>query len=75
MIPLTPTPLPPGTPVFQIPAGYSIWASTDYAIQTWNLIGDWQVVIQGIAIVVFVAAGLFIVWRFMSQMTRKDSEE
>jgi flagellar biogenesis protein FliO len=37
--------------------------------------GPWQPVIQGIAIIGLVIAGMFIVYRFIRQMTRKDAEQ
>jgi hypothetical protein len=68
----TPTPLPPGTPVFEIPDNYSLWASTDYAIQSWNLLTA-RTIIQAIVLVVMIGGGLFILTKFIRDITQQDS--
>lgn len=74
-MPPTPTMLPPGVPHFEIPAGYSLWGSTDLAIHTWNWLGAAQMVIQALAIIMLVIAGMYILTRAIQMATRKDSEE
>jgi hypothetical protein len=74
-MPPTPTPLGPPTPHFTLPEEFSLWAGTSTAIQVWNWIGDGQVIVQGMAIIGLVIAGMFIVYRFVKQMTTKDAEE
>lgn len=71
----TPTPLPPGTPVFDIPSSYSLWASTDYAVQSWNLLGDPRSIIQILILVGLIGIGLFMVTRFIKQFTGQDSQD
>jgi hypothetical protein len=73
-IPPTPTPQPPGVARFNLPDSYSLWGSTDLAIQTWNWLGDGRALVQLLAIIAIVVLGMFIVWKFFSQMTRRDSE-
>jgi hypothetical protein len=70
----TPTPLPPGTPVFEIPDNYSLWASTDYAIQSWNLLAA-RTIIQAIVMVVLIGGGLFILTKFIRDITEQDSQD
>lgn len=74
-IPPTPTPLPPPVPRVTLPETVSIWHNTDYMIQTWNLLGDWQTVIQLIIVMILIYAGVSVVWKFFSQMTSRDAEE
>lgn len=74
-MPPTPTALPPGMPRFDLPSEFSLWAGTSTAIQVWNWIGDGRVIVQGLAIIGLVIAGIFIVYKFVSNMTRKDSEQ
>lgn len=75
MIPPTPTPLPPGMARFVMPESYSLWGSTDSAIQTWNWLGQSGQVIQLIILVGLVIAGMFVVYRFFRQFTERDSGE
>lgn len=70
----TPTALPPATAYFEIPDSYSLWASTDYAVQSWN-IAPVTMIIQAIILLVLVAAGLFLLTRFIRELTRKDAED
>jgi hypothetical protein len=74
-LPPTPTPLPPGTAVFTLPNAFSLWGGAQQAVQVWNMAGPWQPVIQGIAIIGLVITGMFVVYRFIRQMTSKDTEE
>lgn len=74
-IPPTPTPLPPGNAHFTLPNEFSLWAGTSSAIQVWNWIGDGQTIVQGLAIIGLVIAGMFIVYKFVRQMSAKDSQE
>lgn len=74
-IPPTPTPLPPGVAKFTLPTEFSLWAGTSSAIQVWNWIGDGQVIVQGLAIIGIVLAGIFIVYKFIRQMSAKDATE
>lgn len=74
-MPFTPTALPPGVSHFNLPNSYSLWGSTDIAIQTWNWLGDAQFVIQSLAIIMLVIAGVYILIKAIQLMTRKDSEE
>lgn len=71
----TPTPLPPGTPQFTIPSSYSLWASTDYAIQSWNFLGDTRTIIQAIILIAIIIVGIYVFMRFTQEFTRKDAEE
>lgn len=71
----TPTALPPGTPVFDIPSSYSLWASTDFALQTWNLGGDIRVIIQIVILIGLISIGLFMVTRFVHNITDKDAKD
>jgi len=73
--PPTPTPMPPGQARFELPSGYSLWDSTDAAIQTWNWMGGSGQVLQLIILIALVIAGMFIVYRFVQQFTRKDAEQ
>lgn len=75
MIPPTPTLLPPALPHVIMPSGYSLWAGTSSAVTVWNLAGQWQTVIQGIIIIGLVIIGITIVWKFVRQMTQRDSEQ
>lgn len=75
MIPPTPTPFPPGTPVFIIPSNYSLWGSAPFAVQSWNMLGDGRYVIQVIFLIAFIIAGMYILQRFAQDFTRKDAEE
>lgn len=75
MIPPTPTPLPPGTPVFTIPSGYSLWAGAPYAIQSWNLLGDGRTIIQAVFLLGLIIIGMYILLRFSHDFTKKDAEE
>ena len=74
-MPPTPTALPPGMPRFDLPSEFSLWAGTSTAIQVWNWIGDGQVIVQALAIIGLVIAGMFIVYKFVRQMSAKDSQE
>ena len=74
-LPPTPTPLPPGEAVFSLPTEFSLWGGAREAVQVWNMAGPWQPVIQGIAIIGLVIAGMFVVYKFIRQMTRKDAEQ
>lgn len=74
MIKPTPTPLPPATPHFTIPSSYSLWASTDYAVQSWNLFGDGRAAIQIVILITLILAGAFLLTKFLKNMTRRDSE-
>lgn len=74
-LPPTPTPLPPGAAVFVLPEAFSLWGGAREAVQVWNMAGPWQPVIQGIAIIGLVITGMFIVYKFIRQMTRKDAEQ
>jgi membrane protein implicated in regulation of membrane protease activity len=58
-----------------MPSGYSLWAGTSSAVTVWNLAGQWQTVIQGIIIIGLVIIGITIVWKFVRQMTQRDSEQ
>lgn len=71
----TPTPLPPTSPLFNIPDEYSLWASTDYAVQSWNLLGDPRTIVQAIILIVLIAAGLVMLTKFIKELTRKDAED
>ena len=72
----TPTPLPPpGTPIVSIPSSYSLWASTDYAIQSWHLLGAPGTVIQAIILIVLIVAGLYIFMRFLRDFVERDTKE
>lgn len=72
-LPTTPTPMPAGVAVADL-SSYSIWNSTDSAIQTWNWLGDSGSVIQGIIIIALVVAGMFVVYKFVQQFIRRDAE-
>ena len=74
-IPPTPTPLPPGSAHFNLPSEFSLWAGTSSAIQVWNWIGDGQIIVQGLAIIGLVLAGIFIVYKFIRSMSAKDAQE
>lgn len=74
MIPPTPTAFPAGEAIFTMPAEYSLWASTDLAIQTWHWLGNGKIVIQVIILIMIVIAGLYIFNRFISDNTRRDAE-
>lgn len=73
--PATPTPLPPGMARFELPSGYSLWDSTDAAIQTWNWLGNAGLVIQLVILVALIITGMFIVYRFFQQFAQKESAE
>jgi L-asparagine transporter-like permease len=75
MIPPTPTYLPPGVPHFTLPTEFSLWGGASTAVQVWNWSGQWQAIIQVLAIVMLVIAGMYIVIKFINQMSRRDSEE
>ena len=75
MIPPTPTPMPPGSSLFDIPYAYGLWGSSSSAIQTWNWSGDWGRIVQSIMLVATVLAGVVIVTLFIKIMTRKDAED
>lgn len=75
MIPPTPTHLPAGTPHFSMPNEFSLWASTDTAIHTWNFLGDARIVIQAIVLILIVMAGMYIVNRFIHEFTGEDASE
>lgn len=76
MIKPTPTLLPPpGTPYFTIPSSYSLWASTDYAIQSWHLLGTPGTAIQAIILVVMIVAGLYILIHFLRDFVQKDANK
>lgn len=75
IIPPTPTLLPIGIPRFNIPAEFSLWGGAQDAIQVWNMATPWQPIIQGLAIVGIVIIGMFVVWKFIRQMTQRDSEQ
>jgi TRAP-type C4-dicarboxylate transport system permease small subunit len=74
MLPPTPTPLPPGTAMITIPEAYTLWGSTDWAVQSWNLLGDGRIAIQAIFLVGLVIIGMFILQRFARDFTQKDSQ-
>lgn len=74
-MPPTPTPFPPGMAHFTLPDNYSLWGSADLAIQTWNWLGDWRLIIQAIFLVVLIAAGMYLFKKFIEQFTRDDAEE
>lgn len=74
MIPPTPTFLPPGIPHFILPSEFSLWAGAPVGIQVWNWIGNGQIIVQMLAIIGLIIAGVFIVWKFFSKMTTRDSE-
>lgn len=71
----TPTPLPPATPLVTIPNSYSLWSGTDYAIQSWNLLGDTRYVFQVIILVALVIVGAFLLYKFLSAATERDAKE
>lgn len=71
----TPTALPPATAYFNVPNNYSLWASTDYAIQSWNLLGDARLVIQAVLLIVIIVVGIYVLSRFVADFTRKDADE
>jgi len=72
----TPTPLPPpGTPVVSIPQSYSLWASTDYAVQSWHLLGTPGTIIQAIILITLIIVGLFILTRFLRDFVQRDANE
>lgn len=71
----TPTPLPPVAPLFDIPDNYSLWAGTDYAVQSWNLPQTPRLAIQAVFLVVLIIAGLYLLTRFIRDFTRKDAED
>lgn len=75
MIPPTPTPLPPGSSLFDIPYAYGLWASSGSAIQAWNWSGDWGRVIQSVLLVAIALTAVVILTQFIKIFTRKDSEE
>ena len=75
MIPPTPTPLPPGAAHFTLPESYSIWASTNWAIQTWNLLSYGQYIIQALILIAIVIAGIAVFRRFMAEFMQKDTQE
>ena len=75
MIPATPTHLPPGVPNFTLPTEFSLWGGASTAVQVWNWIDQWQMILQVLFIVMIVIAGMYIVIRFINKMTAKDSEE
>lgn len=75
MIPPTPTLLPLAVPHVVMPDGYSIWAGTSSAVTVWNMAGQWQTVLQGIIIIGIVIIGITIVWKFIRQMTNRDSQQ
>lgn len=75
MIPPTPTPLPPGQAVIDLGSTYSLWSSTDGAIHTWRMLGDWGAAIQLLLIVALVIVGMFVVKGFVNQIVRRDAEE
>lgn len=74
-LPPTPTPLPPGTPRVTLPSEFSLWGGAQQAVQVWHMAGPWQPVIQGIAIIGLVITGMFVVYKFIKQMTSKDAEQ
>jgi hypothetical protein len=71
----TPSPYPPGTPIFTIPPEYSLWASTDPAIQAWHTIGGGQLIIQAIFLLLIVYLGMRVVLNFIREFTQQDAEE
>lgn len=73
--PPTPTPFPPGTAHFELPSEYSLWGATDMAIQFWNWTGTGGTIFQLLALIAMVIGGMFVVWRFVQQFTRKDAED
>jgi membrane protein implicated in regulation of membrane protease activity len=70
----TPTPLPPATAIFTIPDTYSLWAGTDYALQSWNLLTA-RTIIQAIIFVVLIVVGLYLLSRFVRDFTQRDSQD
>jgi flagellar biogenesis protein FliO len=61
-------------PHFTLPAEFSLWGGASTAVQVWNWIDQGQTVVQVLAIIMLVIAGMYIVLRFINQMSRKDSE-
>jgi flagellar biogenesis protein FliO len=74
MIP-TPTQLPPGQERFSLES-FTLWNSTDTAIQTWrwhtNGIAEF---VQVLIIIVIVVAAIYTINKFRQQMMNKDSED
>lgn len=71
----TPTPLPPGTPIFDVP--YDLWAAAPSAVYHWQsaqYIGI-APVIQIIALVSVVILGVRLLVSFFRWLTGRDSEE
>lgn len=73
--PATPTPYPPGEAFFSLPTDhYSLWNSTDWAIQTWHTVGAGQLLIQVLFLVAIIIAGVLVTVRAFEAFTRKDAE-
>lgn len=73
--PPTPTPYPAGVPPLDIsPGQFSLWNSTDWAIQMWNGMGNGGLLLQLLLIAVLVWAGVIIVVRSFEVLARKDAE-
>jgi heme/copper-type cytochrome/quinol oxidase subunit 2 len=75
MLPPTPTPFPPGAMQFDLGNVYSLWSATDPAIQVWNWLGDFALILQVFILLVVVIAGMYILFKFIKQFTRRDAEE
>ncbi len=74
-LPPTPTPLPPATPHFDMGDTYSLWNSTESAIQSWHLMGDVATVIQVFALIGLVVIGMYVIYKAFKQMTEWDSQQ
>lgn len=74
MIPMTPTPLPPGEAVVSLTDSYSLWGGVDTAIQVWNMAGPWAGIIQLMIIVGIVIVGVAVVLKAFRQTTERDSQ-
>jgi hypothetical protein len=74
MIPLTPTPIPPGI-VPYTPPSFSLWGFTDGALQIWNTLSGIAVFMQALILVGIVAYGLVMFLHFLKQFSNQAPEE
>ncbi|MDX2159924.1 MAG: hypothetical protein SF162_01235 [bacterium] len=66
-LPPTPTPFPaplPGEQLIQLPE-LNVWGMTDTAIQTWNTLGIWASLCQGIILAGLVALAISLFVKFV----------
>lgn len=75
MIPYTPTPQPPGTAYFAVPESYSLWGSTDVAIQYWNWTGAMGTIVQVLMLIALIILGFHIIKHFVDNFTGDDAQK